>query len=401
MISGLMLGMITRELTDPSHILAFLENAEMHERSVDRVIVSVSGAVSSEAARVIASKVPLEILTPTRPDPQVTDFVRRGLTESQARFLFAHPVFEASGAMPYGPNRNSVVLAAIRAGGEVLFFADSDVLPSCLQGTPQKPYFKTVDVFGHHLTALSDPEVMVSTSDYSGYYIIPPMEFEGVDLFLEGLQKEAALDFLKGASEHHMLTLDAGEARQPFETDKILGGNVAMKLELFRHCLPFFSSAYCFNGSWRLTRGEDTLLGQSLKAMPGHKVVDLDLRLFHDTFDNYPEIPDIRRDTAVQDRFFTTCLGWIGRNPILNALAGKDAKEIAKRQHDCLVKSVPAASAYFGDERFLTLPEAVGAALEQLPEALESYRRLEEVWPLAVKAAQLKSAWEVPKGGQP
>lgn len=383
-------GMIARQLTDPGPVVAFLSNAARHQRKIERVIVSVSGEIDPAAVRAIEAHAPLEVIDLNRPAARMAELVEFGLTEAEASALFAHAVYELSGRMPYGPNRNGVILAAVKAGGDVLFFADSDVSPVLLSGTPHQHFFEEADVFGSHLAALTDPVlpmVGVTTSDYSGYYIIPPMTFEGLDIFLEGLQKEGALDFVRHSGHHHALTFDAGAARRPFSTDKILGGNVAMRLEIFRECLPFFSTAYNFEGTWWLTRGEDTLLGKSLAADGKWKVVDIDLRLFHDTFDNFPEIPDLISDEGIRDRFYTTCLGWIGRNPILNALDGKDAAAISSRQIECLARSVDAAAAYFGDDRFLKLPEAAKAAIEQLPAALEAYKSLQQLWHKAVEGA--------------
>lgn len=383
-------GMIDRQLTDPGPIVAFLSNAARHQRIIERVIVSVSGKIDPAAVRAIEAHAPLEVIDLSHPVARMAELVELGLTEAEASALFAHSVYERSGRMPYGPNRNGVILAAIKAGGDVLFFADSDVSALLLSGTPHQHFFEEADVFGSHLAALTEPGlpmVGVTTSDYSGYYIIPPMSFEGLDIFLEGLQKEGALDFVRHSGQHHALTFDAGAARQPFSTDKILGGNVAMRLEIFRECLPFFSTAYNFEGTWWLTRGEDTLLGKSLAADGKWKVVDIDLRLFHNTFDNFPEVPDVLNDEGIRDRFYTTCLGWIGRNPILNALDGKDAAAISNRQIECLARSVDAAAAYFGDDRFLKLPEAAKAAFEQLPAALEAYDTLQRLWHKAVEGA--------------
>lgn len=397
-------GMIARQLTDPGPIVAFLSNAARHEQKIERVIISVSGEIDPAAVRAVEALAPLEVIDLNRPEARLAELVELGLTESEASALFGRPLYDLCGRMPYGPNRNGVILAAIKAGGDVLFFADSDVSPVLLSGRPSCHHFEEADVFGSHLAALSDPSlpmVGVTTSDYSGYYIIPPMSFEGLDIFLEGLQKEGALDFVRHSGRHHALTFDAGTARKPFLTDKILGGNVAMRLEIFRECLPFFSTAYNFQDSWWLTRGEDTLLGKSLAADGKWKVVDIDLRLFHDTFDNFPEVPDLLSDEGIRDRFYTTCLGWIGRNPILNALEGKDAAAISNRQIECLARSVGAAAAYFGDDRFLKLPEAARAAYEQLPAALEAYEALQRLWPKAVEGAwRLRDGESVDTGGQ-
>lgn len=395
------LGMITRQLTDPGTIVDFLDNAARYNRKIDRVVISVSGDVNPAAVRAIEARVPLKVIDLNRPEERIRAYGSAGLSEAEAAALFRHPVYEDGGPMPYGPNRNGIILEAIRGGGDVLVFVDSDVSPLLLSGRPSRHHFEAADVFGSHLKALDLPGVGVTTSDYSGYYIIPPMAFEGLDTFLEGLQKEGAYAFVQGSGQHHGLTFDCGDNRQPFWTDKILGGNVAMRLELFQSHLPFFSTAYSFEGDWILTRGEDTLLGQSLAVSERWKVLDIDLRLFHDTFGTFPQIPDIQKDEIIRNRFYTTCLGWIGRNPILNALSGKDAEAISRRQIGFLEKSVAAAVEYFGDDRFLKLPAAARTAFEQLPAALEAYAELRRLWPKAVQAAERlrREARGVEEGG--
>ncbi|SCZ76211.1 hypothetical protein [Acidaminobacter hydrogenoformans] len=383
----IVLGMITRQLTDPGTIVAFLDNAARFNRKIDRVIISVSGEVNPAAVRAIEARVPLEVIDLNQPEERIQAYAAGELTEAEANALFRRPVYESGGQMPYGPNRNGVILEGIRGGGDVLVFVDSDVSPLLLSGCPGQYHFEDADFFGSHLEALDLPGVGVSTSDYSGYYIIPPMAFDGLDTFLEGLQKGAAYAFVQGSGQHHGLTFDCGDSRQPFWTDKILGGNVAIRLELFQSHLPFFSTAYHFEGDWVLTRGEDTLLGKTLAASERWKVLDIDLRIFHDTFGTFPQIPDIQKEAFIRNRFYNTCLGWIGRNPILNALSGEDAGAISRRQIAFLEKSVAAAAEYFGDARFLKLPDAARAAFEQLPDALEAYAELRRLWPKAVRTA--------------
>jgi hypothetical protein len=384
----IILGMIARHLRQSKPITDFLENALQHGHSISRVIVSVSGVADAEAVKEIEAFVPLEVIRVNDRYGLYAEFLEAGLPENDVRTLFESTAFQEGGQMPFGQNRNQVVLAAIRAGGDVLFFVDSDVAPVLLTGTPEAHWFEPVDFFGSHLKALEDPEVGVSTSDYSGYYIIPPMVFSGLEYFLEGLGKSPALDFVIHSGRHHALTFDSGEKRKPFLTDKILGGNVAIRLKVFEDSFPFFSSAYRFDGELWLTRGEDTALGRSLADSGLWKLTDIDTRIFHDTFGQFPEVPDPKTEDAIRNRFYVTCLGWIGRNPILHALSGLDPIEVSRKQTAYLEASVEEAAAYFQDVRFLKLPDAAREALRCLPKALEEYTALKRSWPLAVAAAR-------------
>mgnify|MGYP006290989025 CR=1 FL=1 len=162
------------------------------------------------------------------------------------------------------------------------------------------------------------------------------MCFNGMKELFLGLQKEDAYDFVINSEKHNCLNLDNDKKRKVFETSKILGGNVAIKLSNSKEIEPFFSTVYNVKGENFLTRGEDTLLG--IKFKNSHKkCIDIDTKIFHDTFGNYPKVPDIKKNKSIRDRFFYTCLGWIGRNPFLNWLKGEDVKEAENRQKEKLV----------------------------------------------------------------
>ncbi|GAH22790.1 unnamed protein product, partial [marine sediment metagenome] len=136
---------------------------------------------------------------------------------------------------------------------------------------------KEIDFFGRHLEYLQKEEVIITTSDYSGYYIIPPMSFTGMKELFIGLQKEDAYEFLRDSEKHNCLNLDNDKNRKVFETNKILGGNVAIKLSTFKELPPFFSIVYNINGERVLSRGEDTLLGVKLREI-NKKCIDIDTK---------------------------------------------------------------------------------------------------------------------------
>jgi hypothetical protein len=206
------------------------------------------------------------------------------------------------------------------------------------------------------------------------------MKFEGMKELFIGLQKEDAYKFLIDSNKHKCLNVDNNKNRQVFETNKILGGNVAIKLDAFDELPPFFSTVYDIKGEVVLTRGEDTLLGIKLKEIDNKKCIDIDTRIFHNTFGNYPEIPDIKKDNSIKDRFYYACLGWIGRNPFLNWLKGKDIKEIKNRQKENIIIGSKAITSYLNDERFLILPEALEISYNNLDNVIKEYKRTLKSW---------------------
>ena len=137
-------------------------------------------------------------------------------------------------------------------------------------------------------------------------------------------------------------------------------------------------------------RGEDTLLGQALSASES-QLLDVDLLIFHDTYDDFPTIPDtFRKD--VQVRFYNACLGWIGRNPFLNWFRSKMGikddffKEEMRPQAESLSVGAKKAARFFENPEFEKLPEALVTSTAALPESIERYRRLVGGWEKLIKS---------------
>ncbi|HHY91258.1 MAG TPA: hypothetical protein GX503_06290, partial [Clostridiales bacterium] len=216
-------------------------------------------------------------------------------------------------------------------------------------------------------------------SDYSGYYIIPPMNFKGMQELLIGLQKEDVYEYMLESHRHHCLNLRNDPNPSPFETNKILGGNLAIKLEALENIPPFFSSAYTVGGETVLTRGEDTLWGLAFQNAPV-KCIDIDAPIFHDTYNSYPDVPDILRDKSVQDRFYHACLGWIGRNPFLNWKSGKNLEECKAVQLKNIEIGAKALAKYTDNERFLMLPQALQISYDRIHHVIQQYNELQNAW---------------------
>lgn len=128
------------------------------------------------------------------------------------------------------------------------------------------------------------------------------------------------------------------------------------------------------DGRYVLSRGEDTLLGLSFEE-GGHRCVDIDTKIFHDTFGNFPKMPNIREEASIKDRFYFACLGWIGRNHFLNYILGRDVKAYYEYQREKLVESSKKLSSYLMDSRFEVLPLANDITYERLPKVIEEYEK--------------------------
>jgi hypothetical protein len=200
------------------------------------------------------------------------------------------------------------------------------------------------------------------------------MNFDGLEELLKGVQKKDAIDKVK---DNQCLVTTNASQDNIVETNKILGGNVAIKVKEHQHLAPFFSTSYSIGKEVVLTRGEDTLLGLVLSQSP-YKCIDIDTKIFHNTFGNFPNKPEILKEDSIKDRFYYACLGWIGRNPFLNWLKKRDVKSIYEYQRECLVKSSSKVSTYLKDQRFNNLPQAIDIAYKRLPLMIEEYERTME-----------------------
>ena len=373
------IGVITKDFYSSEPIDEFLENASKYNHKIYSVIIVYSHDCNFQLIESLREKVKV-FLVKINDAPEIKEqFIKIGLPKEDVEILLDCPALKKWGKVPYGLNRNYALIEALLSGSEVLVFIDTDVYPRVLVKEGDEVKGKEIDFIGRHLEYLKKEEVIVTTSDYSGYYIIPPMRFTGMKELFIGLQKEDAFEFLGNFEENNYLSLDNNKKRKIFETDKILGGNVAIKLNALKEFPPFFSTLYNINGEYILSRGEDTLLGIKL-GKSDKKCIDIDTKIFHNTFGNYPEVPDIKKDKSIKDRFYYTCLGWIGRNPFLNWLKGKDVEKIKNRQKKNIIIGSEAVASYLNDERFLVLPEALEISYHNLERVISEYKNTMRAW---------------------
>ncbi len=384
-------ALITRRVDDATTSMRFLNNARRHGHRIDRIITVYSHGVDREIVETLQSEVQLDLICAHGDDNLRQRLQALGLESDAVDALLDVPSWSCHHEVPFGAYRNAALLEAILQGVDYLLFFDSDVKPSVLISLKDgQSQWQEIDFVGIHLAHLSRPEVLATTSEYSGYYIIPPMAFDGLSELLIGLGKDQSLDYMSVCDIHGCLNLGTQTPGPSVPTDKLLGGNLGLSLNQPWNLAPFFSTIYEFDDQCIKGRGEDTLLGQAL-SVNQCQLLDVDLRIFHDTYDDFPTVPDIFRKD-VQDRFYYACLGWIGRNPFLNWFRSKMGlkddffKEEMRPQAESLAVGAKKAARFFENPKFERLPEALEASMAALPESIERYRRLVGGWAKLINA---------------
>ena len=146
-----------------------------------------------------------------------------GVRHSSIHQLLYCPLIDAHGLIPYGFNRNQALMEAMFTGTDYLIFVDSDVQPEVLRKTPDGTVrAEEIDFIGAHLHGLS-LGADVTSSDYSGYNILPPASFYGMTDLLWGLHKETMTDFWQNSEAHRGLVIQKDQNVEPQPTTKVLG----------------------------------------------------------------------------------------------------------------------------------------------------------------------------------
>lgn len=371
------LGMVVKNFVSEQPLASFLDNAQRYGRSIDRLIVVYSHQLDQAVLRRLEARVPVSLIRLNHYTEAESTFRRLGMPPDLSSQLLYCPLLADHGLVPYGFNRNTALIEALLRHEDVLLFVDSDVEPCVLSAGPDGAVQKqAVDFTGSHLAAIASGADL-TTSDYSGYHILPPAAFDGMEDLLTGLEKEALFPFWGSSPGHHSLTLQTPENSRIRPTNKLLGGNLAIRTAVFQHLPPFFSSAFFFEGTPFLCRGEDTLLG--LAAGEEARCLDIGLPIFHNAYGNFPTAPDLARDPGVKNRLFYACCGWLGRNVFLHWIRDGRAETDPQRCR-CLEKGAVSLARYTGDARFLSLPAIGEAAQRQLPNMIEQYQKTEKAW---------------------
>ncbi len=384
------IGIITRHVHKGITIDKFITNAQKYGHEIDAIIIAYQDKIDWDYIHFLERLTAVHLIKVSEKSGLCDELMDLGVAKDHIRSLLKCDQVDPKRIMPYGKNRNNVLIKAMLIGMDLLFFVDTDVYPELILKKGPGYIREEIDYIGEHLNHLEREEVAVTTSDYSGYYIIPPMLFPGMSDLLRGLQKESTVSFMLKSHEHKGFSYQA-LPRSAVYTDKILGGNVALKLAPFHHLMPFFSSTYTFGEETFLTRGEDTLMGIELKNSKRYKAVDIDLKIFHNTYGDYPLVPNIVENRHVRRRFFYACMGWIGRNPFLNWLHRRDLERLHREQREALVKGSRALFDYLKDDRFLVLPEALDASYGEIDRYIEEYKEQSVAWRAFIERLEERS----------
>ena len=377
------LGAITNYLNYIHPFMNFIANARAHGYEIDRLIICYSHGYKSKSLERLQQTVNVDLIQ-LNYDPDFSQELKNfALSKKEIDFFLRTPEFDYHQLVAYGKRRNLVLLKALITEPKLdyLFFIDTDVYPRLLLSAEGNT--RIINFFGRHLFHLEKENTVITTSDYSGYYIIPPLEFKGVKKLLRGLQKSDAYEKVKNLKNN--LSLADPEQNNIRKTNKILGGNHALDLNYIKKLSPYYSTTYIYKGELYLGRGEDTLLGLEVPDKK-HQIIDIDTHIFHDLYGNFPKRPDIG-DKKVQERLFYACTGWLGRNPFLNwylkdknIISRKNFKKIYKSQKNALKIGAPLLAEYTGNDDFNLLPEIFSAAWLQLDQMVENYENLSENW---------------------
>ena len=174
------IGMIVRNLISAHPLTDFLDNAEKYDHPIERVIVVYSHEADPEAIQELQRRTKVSLIRLQSYERAHMILKQLGVRFSSIQQLLFCPLIDTHGLIPYGFNRNHVLMEALFTGVDYLIFVDSDVQPSVLHRTPDGEVgFEEVDFFGAHLYGMS-LGATITSSDYSGYNILPPASFEGM-----------------------------------------------------------------------------------------------------------------------------------------------------------------------------------------------------------------------------
>ena len=134
------LGMMIRSFKSPEPVLTFLKNAEKYGHKINRVIVAYSNETDGESDAVIEKEtgVPVTLVKINRARDAEDRFDEMGISQRTKEKLLHSSVVGISGLVPYGFNRNNVLIEALLGGNDILFYIDDDVAPYVLKKKGRK-----------------------------------------------------------------------------------------------------------------------------------------------------------------------------------------------------------------------------------------------------------------------
>jgi len=383
------LAVITKYLDSISPYKDFIENAYNHNIKIKVLIIVYSHGIEDNTYIKLKNilnefNTKLKIVKANNDPPLQEKLKKLGISAKNIKNLTSSPFFAKYKLLPYGQYRNIALLTALTYNSPIdyLFFIDTDVYPYLLKKNSYHTYFEKIDFFQEHLKYLKLPKTIITSSDYSGYYILPPLKLNFLKKFLIGLEKENCYNFLKNSI--HGLKY-ASHKRKIKNTNKILGGNLAINLKYFNILPPFYSTTYIFKNKLFLGRGEDTLFTKTINKSR-FRIIDIDLKIFHNTYENFPKKPSLD-DKNVKDRIYYASTGWLGRNHFLNWLYTKTGQQTQKewnkklkREYKNLLIGSRELAFHLNEKRFLDLGDIFLSSYNQLDTMIEEYYKTIAAW---------------------
>ena len=173
------IGMIVRNLISAHPLTDFLDNAEKYDHPIERVIVVYSHEADPEAIQELQRRTKVSLIRLQSYERAHMILKQLSVRFSSIQQLLFCPLIDTHGLIPYGFNRNHVLMEALFTGVDYLIFVDSDVQPSVLHRTPDGEVgFEEVDFIGAHLYGMSlgRPSPAVITADTTSCLRLPLRE---------------------------------------------------------------------------------------------------------------------------------------------------------------------------------------------------------------------------------
>ena len=165
------IGVITKDFNSLEPIDEFLENASKHNHEIYSVIIVYSHGCDFRLVESLEKNVKVFLAKINEAPKMKEQLIKMGLSAENIEILLNCPALKKWEKVPYGLNRNYALIRALLSGSEVLVFIDTDVYPRVLVKKDDEVKEKEIDFIGRHLEYLKKEEVIITTSDYSGYYL--------------------------------------------------------------------------------------------------------------------------------------------------------------------------------------------------------------------------------------
>lgn len=172
-------GIITHDLLSSSPIVEFLNNAIKFGHTIHELIICFNDKVDNKVVKELSTYCPVHLIRRGEYHLMEKPLFNLGMAHEDITSILETPLNKKYDKVSYGTSRNYILTTALLNDHDFLFFFDSDVFPKILtEFNETRSKFKEIDFVGSHLKALnSDKKIVASTSDYTGYYIIPKINF--------------------------------------------------------------------------------------------------------------------------------------------------------------------------------------------------------------------------------